>query len=161
MDRQWYNLGALPATFFLLLVSPSLADVPLGSKMAREQQHALRERFSADNQSCMQVAQLLSYISAPLKQCRERAHRLQGSCWMQPTSLTAAFFQTGAPLCCLIDLWHNVHQYQAIYLRAKHEETGRDEHRSCFSCHAEWNYTGSKSPPEETKHKRSYLSQLN
>lgn len=80
---------------------------------------------------------------------------------MQPASLPATFFHLGAPVCCLIDLWHNVQEYPALYLRAKNEETGRDEQHSCFSCCTKGNYAGSKSPPEETRHKRSYLSLLN
>lgn len=103
-DRPCYNLAASPAPFFLLLISASPAEMPIGAKVAKEQQRAPRECFSAGNQSCMQVAQLPSFISAPLKQCRECAHNLRGSCWMQPASLTATFFQISAPVCCLIDL---------------------------------------------------------
>lgn len=80
MDRPCYNLAASPAPFFLLLISVSPAEMPVGAKVAKEQQRAPRECFSAGNQSCMQVAQLLSFTSAPLKQCRERAHNLRGSC---------------------------------------------------------------------------------
>lgn len=159
-DSQWYNLSASSVPFFLFLISASPAGLPLGAKVAKEQQRTRWEGFSAGNQSCMQVAQLLSFTSTPLKQCRECAHNWRGSCWMQP-ALTATFFQIGAPVCCLIDLWHNVQQYWALHLRAKNEETGRDEQHSCFSCCTKWNYTGSKSPSEKTRHKRSYLSQLN
>lgn len=79
-DGQWYNLGASLAPSFLFLVAASPADMPLGAKVAKKQLHALREGFGAGNQSCVQVAQLLSFTSAPLKRCRERAHNLRGSC---------------------------------------------------------------------------------
>lgn len=128
----------------------------LGAKVAEEQQCSLREHFSAGNPSCMQVAQLLPFTSAALRRCRECAQDLRG--WMQPASLPATFFHLGAPVCCLIDLWHNVQQYPAQYLRAKNEQTGRDEQHSCFSCCTKGNYTGSKSPPEETRHEELSLS---
>lgn len=66
MDGQWYYLGICPVPFFLI-VAASPDDMPLGAKVAKEQQRALREHFSVGNQSCMQVAQLLSFTSAPLK----------------------------------------------------------------------------------------------
>lgn len=128
----------------------------LGAKVAEERQCSLREHFGAGSPSCMQVAQLLSFTSAALRRCRECAQDLRG--WMQPASLPATFFHLGAPVCCLIDLWHNVQQYPAQYLRAKNEQTGRDEQHSCFSCCTKGNYTGSKSPPEETRHEELSLS---
>lgn len=79
MDGQCYYLGVCPVPFFLLVVA-SPDDMPLGAKVAKEQQHALREYFNAGNQSCMQVAQLLSFTSVPFKRCREHAHNLRGSC---------------------------------------------------------------------------------